>query len=49
MPGGSPLFGDEAAIEGLYSDLHLLFCSIAPRFVGRTLAEFRQSWRESAH
>lgn len=49
MPGGSPWFGDESAIEGLYADLRRLFEAVAPHFTGSTLAEFRQSWRDSAY
>lgn len=44
MPGGSPLFRDPAAIDGLYSDLRALFDAIATHFTGMTLAEFRQAW-----
>ncbi|EOI5729013.1 polysaccharide deacetylase family protein [Cronobacter malonaticus] len=42
MPGGSPTFKDEAAIEGLYQDLETLFTWLAPRTRGMTLAEYYQ-------
>jgi hypothetical protein len=42
MPGGSPTFRDEAAIEGLYADLEQLFEHLAARFEGLTLAGFHQ-------
>ena len=42
MPGGSPTFKDEAAIEGLYQDLEKLFAWLALRTQGMTLAEFYQ-------
>jgi hypothetical protein len=40
MPGGSPTFKDEAAIEGLYQDLEVLFSWLSDKTVGMTLAEF---------
>lgn len=40
MPGGSPTFKDEAAIEGLYQDLEQLFAWLATRTRGMTLAEY---------
>ncbi|ALB56722.1 FIG00626682: hypothetical protein [Cronobacter universalis NCTC 9529] len=40
MPGGSPTFKDEAAIEGLYQDLETLFAWLAPRTQGMTLTEY---------
>ena len=42
MPGGSPTFRDEAAIDALYDDLEQLFAYIAQRAEGMTLAEFYQ-------
>ena len=42
MPGGSPTFKDEAAIEGLYQDLEALFSWLSDKTVGMTLAEFYQ-------
>jgi hypothetical protein len=42
MPGGSPTFKDEAAIEGLYRDLEALFTWLSDKTVGMTLAEFYQ-------
>jgi hypothetical protein len=40
MPGGSPTFPDEAAIEALYGDLEALFEWIQHRFRAATLSEF---------
>ncbi len=40
MPGGSPVFPDEAAIERLYADLEALFGATKGRFEGATLTEF---------
>lgn len=45
MPGGSPTFQDEAAVERLYDDLAALFERAASRFVGKSLAKFRESVR----
>lgn len=42
MPGGSPTFKDDAAIEGLYQDLEQLFAWLAQRTQGMTLAEYYQ-------
>ncbi|WP_413726073.1 polysaccharide deacetylase family protein [Sodalis sp. RH16] len=42
MPGGSPTFADEAAIERLYADLEQLFEWLSGRVVGMTLAEYYQ-------
>ncbi|XBS69929.1 deacetylase [Acerihabitans sp. KWT182] len=42
MPGGSPTFVDEEAIEGLYADLEQLFEGLEERVVGMTLAEYYQ-------
>jgi hypothetical protein len=41
MPGGSPMFPDDASIERLYGDLDLLFARVARVFRGVTLSEFR--------
>jgi hypothetical protein len=41
MPGGSPAFPDDAAIEQLYDDLEAVFSSAASCFQGATLSEFR--------
>lgn len=40
MPGGSPVFPDEASIERLYSDLEMLLAAAAPQFAGQTLSEY---------
>lgn len=40
MPGGSPVFPDEASIERLYEHMDALFAHIASRFSGATLSEF---------
>jgi hypothetical protein len=40
MPGGSPVFPNEAAIERLYADLKVLFGEAERRFAGTTLTEF---------
>ncbi|MEA9392335.1 deacetylase [Acerihabitans sp. TG2] len=42
MPGGSPTFTDEDAIEQLYADLEQLFEGLKGRVVGMTLADFYQ-------
>ena len=42
MPGGSPTFSDEGAIEHLYDHITALFEHAASRFVGRSLAMFRE-------
>ncbi len=43
MPGGSPTFRDEAAIENLYRDLRHFFEQISKKCTGRTLAQFHQT------
>ncbi|MBF0160762.1 MAG: deacetylase [Magnetococcales bacterium] len=48
MPGGSPTFATEAAIDRLYADLELLFASVADHFQGQTLAEFSATFRKRA-
>ncbi len=40
MPGGSPIFKTEAAIERLYRDLERLFADARHHFRGQTLTEF---------
>lgn len=47
MPGGSPVFPDEASIEKLYRDLDRLFGEIGKRFKGMALGEFRDIWRHN--
>ncbi|MFT4465964.1 MAG: deacetylase [Sodalis sp. (in: enterobacteria)] len=42
MPGGSPTFKDEAAIERLYHDLDVLFDGLQNRVTGMTLAQYYQ-------
>lgn len=42
MPGGSPRFPTEMHIERLYDDLEALFEHARGRFVGLTLAEYRE-------
>ncbi|MBF0182211.1 MAG: deacetylase [Magnetococcales bacterium] len=49
MPGGSPTFPDQAAIERLYADLERLFAFAARHFVGQTLAEFHASRIRGGH
>lgn len=48
MPGGSPIFPDESAIERLYSDLEALFAAAQSHFVGLTLHEYYQRFAGSA-
>lgn len=47
MPGGSPTFRDESAIERLYDDLHALFALAAERCRPATLLEFH-AWYSNA-
>ena len=42
MPGGSPYFRDEPAIERLYADLQALFTRVARDFDGSTLSRYRR-------
>lgn len=44
MPGGSPTFADERAIDKLYEDLEILFARIAQHFSGATLTRFHDEW-----
>jgi len=48
MPGGSPAFRDEAAIETLYRHLEELFARIVQHFDGMGLTEFSRRWRRGA-
>lgn len=41
MPGGSPHYATARDIDALYDDLEALFAALAGRFVGATLAEYR--------
>ena len=47
MPGGSPYFPTEPAVEGLYRDIEQLFEHAAGRFRGMTLSEFHDSFKRS--
>lgn len=47
MPGGSPSFPTHESIERLYERLEPLFQHAQRRFVGRTLAEYRQQFVNS--
>ena len=40
MPGGSPTFPTDDAIESLYEDLESVFADAAEHFRGATLSEF---------
>jgi hypothetical protein len=40
MPGGSPYFVNDYAVEKLYDDLECLFSSLSDNFIGSTLTEF---------
>lgn len=42
MPGGSPNFPDDAAIEKLYVDLDALFSVVSKKFQGMTLESYRK-------
>lgn len=42
MPGGSPTFKEEAAIERLYHDLDVLFDGLQNQVIGMTLAHYYQ-------
>ncbi len=48
MPGGSPTFADEDAIECLYDDLEALFAYASQRCRPLTLAEFHQDYVQRA-
>ncbi|CAK9886958.1 MAG: hypothetical protein XXXJIFNMEKO3_03408 [Candidatus Erwinia impunctatus] len=44
MPGGSPTFKDQQAIEQLYEDLEQLFSWLQSRTTGMTMAEYAQRY-----
>jgi hypothetical protein len=44
MPGGSPYFATEDAVQGLYDDLEVLFERIAGSFQGQTLSGFHDEY-----
>ena len=44
MPGGSPTFANEDAIERLYEDMEAVFEAAARTCRGQTLTEFRDGW-----
>jgi len=44
MPGGSPIFKDELAIEKLYEDLEALFEFAQDRYEGHSLSAFNELW-----
>jgi hypothetical protein len=44
MPGGSPRFGTEAAVEKLYTEMERIFREAAAHFRGATLDEYRQDF-----
>ncbi len=46
MPGGSPAFPTENAIESLYETLHTLFEYAQPHFRGATLSDFYHSFTQ---
>jgi hypothetical protein len=45
MPGGSPTFRSPESIDQLYDDLEALFSGLGQGFVGQTLQEFEQGFR----
>ena len=45
MPGGSPTFQTQYAIEALYDDLEVLLGQAAGRFHGQTLSEFYDDYK----
>ena len=47
MPGGSPYFPNEEAIEQLYRDLQLLFSITSKKFHGQTISEYREAATEN--
>lgn len=49
MPGGSPTFKDETAIDRLYDDMTALFEAARDRFAGATLAEFHARTMQDEH
>ena len=46
MPGGSPRFRNDAAVEELYDDMEALFDRAKDSFLGTTLQEFCKSWTD---
>lgn len=49
LPGGSPSFGDEAAVEGLFATLERFFAAMSAEGVeGITLGGFARQWAERA-
>ena len=48
MPGGSPPFRDEEAIERLYRHLEILFDTATRHFCGATLKEYYAAWTEDS-
>lgn len=48
MPGGSPTFTNEAAIDRLYAHLERLFRAARDRFTGMTLQEYDRHYRGRA-
>lgn len=48
MPGGSPIFPTERAVEQLYETLEMLFSRAREDFVGKTLAQFHDELPEQA-
>jgi len=46
MPGGSWVFNTEEEIERLYEHLEILFKHISKNYVGSTIGEYAQSFRE---
>lgn len=47
MPGGSPVFKSEKAIEELFSDINILFAQIAKHFTGMTLHEYYKQFSKA--
>lgn len=47
MPGGSPTFATEAAIEALYEHMETVFARIAQHFAGMTLTDYARTFEPS--
>jgi hypothetical protein len=45
MPGGSPTFFNEEAIEKLYENLEILFQYISKKFIGYTFKEYYDEYK----
>jgi hypothetical protein len=45
MPGGSPTFSNEEAIEELYKNLGILFQHISKKFIGYTFKEYYEEYK----